>query len=50
MVHKILCLEQQGEGLHAKMNKLETQFKSVNQKVERYFQMLCEYENKLNFY
>ena len=34
-------------GQNAKMNKLETQFKSVKQKEERYFQMLREYENKL---
>ena len=47
MMHKILKLEQEGEHLHQLLNALETRYKSVYNKSERYFLMLKEYENKM---
>ena len=47
MMHKIFKLEQEGEHLHQLLNALETRYKSVYNKSERYFLMLKEYENKM---
>ena len=42
----VLRLEQEGEHLHQVLNSLETRFKSVYNKQERYFLILRELENK----
>ena len=47
MINKILRLEQEGESIHAKMNRLETKFNMILNKSKRYWHMLKEYENKL---
>ena len=47
LMNVILKLEQEGEHLHQLMNSLETRYKAVYNKSERYFLMLKEYENKL---
>ena len=47
MINKILRLEQEGESIHAKMNRLETKFNMILNKSKRYWLMLKEYENKL---
>ena len=39
--------KQEGEDLHQLLNALETRYKSVYNKSERYFLMLKEYENKM---
>ena len=39
-------LEQEGEHAHQILNSLETRFKSVFNKSERYFLILKEFENK----
>ena len=45
MINKILRLEQEGESIHAKMNRLETKFNMILNKSKRL--MLKEYENEL---
>ena len=47
MINKILRLEQEGESIHAKMNRLEAKFRMILNKSQRYWSMLKEYENKL---
>ena len=47
LVNKILRLEQEGEHLHALMNRSENKFKSTKDKSTRYWQMLCDHENKI---
>ena len=47
LVNKILRLEQEGEHLHAILNSLETKFKNIFNKEERYYVMLKKYENKI---
>ena len=47
MINKILRLEQEGESIHAKMNRLEAKFRMILNKSQRYWLMLKEYENKL---
>ena len=47
LLNKILRLEQEGEHIHALMNRSENKFKSTKDKSERYWQMLQDYENKL---
>ncbi len=47
MINKILRLEQEGEHIHANMNRLETKHNSTMNKSTRYWQMLKDYENKL---
>ena len=43
----MLCsMEQEGEHAHQILNSLETRFKSVFNKSERYFLILKEFENK----
>ena len=46
-IHKILCLEQEGERQHAEMNSLEDKNKKTMQKGVRYWQMLRDKENKM---
>ena len=46
-LNKILRLEQEGERQHAEMNTLEEKYKQTMQKGVRYWQMLCDKENKL---
>ena len=45
-MNTVLRLEQEGEHLHQILNSLETRFKSVYNKAERYFLILKELENK----
>ena len=45
-MNTVLRLEQEGEHLHQVLNSLETRFKSVYNKHERYFLILRELENK----
>ena len=45
-MNTVLRLEQEGEHLHQVLNSLETRFKSVYNKQERYFLILKELENK----
>ncbi len=47
MVNKILRLEQDGERLHALMNDYETKNKNIMKKSKRYFNMICDHENKM---
>ena len=47
MINKILRLEQEGEAIHAKMNRLEAKFRMILNKSQRYWLMLKEYENKM---
>ena len=47
-VHKFMTLKQEGERLHKTLNELETQFRNVRDKSERYFLMKKEYTNRLN--
>ena len=47
MINKILRLVQEGESIHAKMNRLEAKFRMILNKSQRYWSMLKEYENKL---
>ena len=47
LINFILRLEQEGEHIHAPMNKSETKFRSTKRKCDRYWQMLQDYENKL---
>ena len=47
LLNKILRLGQEGEHIHALMNRSESKFKSTKDKSERYWQMLKYYENKL---
>ena len=46
-INKILRLEQEGERQHAEMNNFEDKYKQTMQKGVRYWQMLCDKENKL---
>ena len=46
-IHKILCLEQEGERQHAEMNSLEDKNKKTMKKGVRYWQMLRDKENKM---
>ena len=45
-MNTVLRLEQEGEHLHQILNSLETSFKSVYNKEERYCLILKELENK----
>ena len=45
-MNTVLRLEHEGEHLHQVLNSLETRFKSVYNKQERYFLILRELENK----
>ena len=47
LLNKILRLEQEGERLHAIMNRSETKFKGTKRKYEKYWQMLEDHENKI---
>ena len=40
MINKILRLEQEGESIHAKMNRLETKFNMILNKSKRYW-LIC---------
>ena len=40
-------LEQEGERLHAIMNRSESKFKGTKRKYEKYWQMLEDHENKI---
>ena len=47
LVNKILCLEQEGERLHAVLNALEKILRNILKMEHRYFVMLKRYENKI---
>ena len=47
MVNKILRLEQEGEHIHAVINRLERNLTMTMNKSTRYWQVLREYENKI---
>ena len=47
MVNKILRLEQEGEHIHAVINRLERNLTMTTNKSTRYWQVLREYENKI---
>ena len=44
-VYKMLKIEQAGEVLHKKLNKLDLQFGNEKDKGKRFYQMLRELEN-----
>ena len=46
LMNAMFRLEQEGEHAHQILNSLETRFKSVFNKSERYFLILKEFENK----
>ena len=47
MINKILRLEQEGEHIHAVINRLERNLTMTLNKSTRYWQVLREYENKI---
>ena len=47
LLNQILHLEQEGECLHAIMNRSESKFKGTKRKYEKYWQMLEDHENKI---
>ena len=47
MINKILRLEQEGEHIHAVINRLERNLTMTTNKSTRYWQVLREYENKI---
>ena len=47
IINKILRLEQEGEHLHAVINRIERNLTMTLNKSTRYWQVLRDYENKL---